>query len=55
MTPDRFANEPAAQLRQQPGFCDTPQGFHVDAHELDEVSGWKGGYSTHLYDDDASD
>ena len=36
------------RLRQQPGFCDTPEGFNIDRYTLD-VDHWTEGYVTRDY------
>jgi len=33
------------RLKGQPGFCDTPQGFHIGRHTLDRDN-WTEGYIT---------
>ena len=39
------ANHAVAQLRRQPGFCDSTDGFHVDKYRIDEDH-WTEGYVT---------
>jgi hypothetical protein len=31
------------RLRRQPGFCDTPDGFHIDRYVVDEDH-WSSGF-----------
>jgi hypothetical protein len=38
-------NRAIEELRLQPGFCDKPNGFSLDAHELDSTQ-WQDGYVT---------
>lgn len=33
------------RLKLQPGFCDTPEGFHIDEYSIDEDH-WAEGYVT---------
>lgn len=51
-----YSSEPAAQaaiarLSRQPGFRDTPSGFHVDRYTVDEDQ-WTEGFVTVGADDD---
>jgi hypothetical protein len=39
------ANEALRTLSQQPGFCDNPKGFHIDAYELDKDH-WEEGFDS---------
>ena len=34
-----------ARLRQAPGFCEAPAGFHIDEYQVDKDQ-WVKGYST---------
>jgi hypothetical protein len=33
---EQLAQEAVARLSSQPGFCDVPDGFHIDRYELDK-------------------
>lgn len=39
------AEEAVDRLKNQSGFCDTPEGFHIDLYEVD-VDHWTEGYVT---------
>jgi hypothetical protein len=39
------AQDAVTRLRLKPGFCDTPDGFSIDLHEMDQ-DGWPEGYVT---------
>ena len=42
---DAHARAAIERLRVQPGFCDWPDGFHVEPYTLDEDS-WTEGFVT---------
>jgi hypothetical protein len=50
---EQLAQEAVERLRQQPGFCDAPEGFHISRYELNRDH-WIEGYFTYYYsiDDD---
>jgi hypothetical protein len=48
------ANAEAAMtsVRDQPGFCDVPEGFSIDEYRLDPTRpGWEEGYVTVTFSD----
>jgi hypothetical protein len=52
---EQLAQAAVERLRLQPGFCDTPDGFHIGRYELNQDH-WTEGYIT-VYpcdDDDES-
>ena len=42
---EQLAQEAVARLRSQPGFCDVPDGFHIDRYELNKDH-WTEGFVT---------
>jgi hypothetical protein len=37
------ATKAVERLRRQPGFCDTPDGFHIDRYSVD-ADHWRSGF-----------
>lgn len=46
------ARQAVERLKLKPGFCDTPDGFSINLHILDEDN-WTEGYATLHYSDDS--
>jgi homoserine kinase type II len=43
------ARAAVARLRGQPGFCDAPNGFHIDEYQLDKDH-WSEGFGSAAQD-----